>query len=146
MHRGQDKSEKAPKRNQNAPTEGEEYTTWMQNFDLHPNHVLFALGRCILKPFRSIFRFILASVYMVIVRICSPFMLPVWLWGSGVVENSKDNRKHTVGCGEAGATPLMPRVPGAAASRPGMKRTQTRTMTIYTEANINWKKWHEAAS
>ena len=59
LHRGQDKSENASTRPLNAPPEGEEYMIWMQHYILDPNHVLFALGRCILKPF-PIFRFILA--------------------------------------------------------------------------------------
>ena len=48
----------------------------MQHFILHPNHALFALGRCILRPFRAIFRFILASVHMVMVYVCTLFKHP----------------------------------------------------------------------
>ena len=48
--------------------------TWMQNSILHPNHILFALGTCILKPFRPILWFILASVHMVMVCVCTLFI------------------------------------------------------------------------
>ncbi len=41
----------------------------MQNSILNTNHVVLALGRCILRPFRGIFIFILVSVYMVVVRV-----------------------------------------------------------------------------
>ena len=51
--------------------------SWMQNSILHPNHVTLAIGRCILKPFQYVFRFILASVYMVTVRVCTLFRY-VW--------------------------------------------------------------------
>ena len=44
---------------------------WMQILILHPNLVLLALGRCILREFRDILRFILASVNMVMVRVCT---------------------------------------------------------------------------
>ena len=47
---------------------------WMQNLIMHPTHVLFALGRCILKQFGAISIFILASVYMVMVRVCTRFI------------------------------------------------------------------------
>ena len=43
----------------------------MQNSILNTNHVVLALGRCILRPFRCIFIFILVSVYMVVVRVCT---------------------------------------------------------------------------
>ena len=43
----------------------------IQNSILHTNHVLLALGRCILKPFRGIFKSILVSVYMVVGRVCT---------------------------------------------------------------------------
>ena len=42
---------------------------------LHTEHVLFTLGRCILRPFRDMFRYILSSVYMVKVRVCTLFTL-----------------------------------------------------------------------
>jgi hypothetical protein len=64
MHRGHDKSEDGPKRLQHAFPEGEYCIQIM-------HHVLFAFGRGILEPFRDILRFLLASVYKVMVRLHS---------------------------------------------------------------------------
>jgi hypothetical protein len=43
----------------------------IQNEILYTHDVLIALGRCLLRPFEAIFRFILASVYMVMVCVCT---------------------------------------------------------------------------
>ena len=67
MRRGQDKSPNALKQPQNAPPEGYKYTSCLQNSIVHTDHVLLALGSCILKPLRVILIFILASVCRVIV-------------------------------------------------------------------------------
>ena len=71
IHQGQDKSENVPKRPLNAAPEGESYVICVKNVILPTDHVFVALGRCILKKFRDIFRFILASVYIVLARVCS---------------------------------------------------------------------------
>jgi hypothetical protein len=47
---------------------------WMQNSILHTQYVL-ALGRCMLRLFRAIFQLILASVYMVMIRVCTLYRL-----------------------------------------------------------------------
>jgi hypothetical protein len=47
-----------------------------QNEILHRNHVVLAIGRCILRPCRGIFIFILVSVYMVVVRVCTLSKVP----------------------------------------------------------------------
>ena len=56
-----------PKRPHNAPPEGKHYMICMQNSILLTDHVVLGLGRCILKPFRGSFIFILALFYMVMV-------------------------------------------------------------------------------
>ena len=46
----------------------------MQNYIRITSDVLVALGRCILRLFRSIVRIMLASAYMVLVCVCTLFM------------------------------------------------------------------------
>jgi hypothetical protein len=46
---------------------------WMHSVILHLNHVLMALWDCRLKPFLNMFWFVLVSVYMFMVCVCTPF-------------------------------------------------------------------------
>jgi hypothetical protein len=60
-------------RPQHSPPEGEYRITCVWSSILHTSHETFALGRCILRPCLNIFRVTLASVYMVIARVRTPW-------------------------------------------------------------------------
>ena len=135
---------------------------WMQNSILLTNHVLFALGRCIPRPFRFIFRFILASGYMVMVRVCTLHQMTTFVQPS--LSTSRFNRAHPharaycltmsdnfpmyLGLGsyrhgtcmhslQPSFERLVDTLIFRCSPRNLFKRVQTRTMTICTEAKIN---------
>jgi hypothetical protein len=61
-HRSQDKYEHGPKRPQHAPPEGEYNMICVPNGALHTDDAPVAFGSGIVKLFRALVRFILASV------------------------------------------------------------------------------------
>ena len=111
IRRGQDQSENDPTRLQNVRPDGEYSTIRMKSSTLHPYHVLLALGRCILRPFRATFRFISASVNMVMVRVCTPFQFSprhhVWLMSGFSFKNSSRYSKFVFGRPLGGPPPPL---------------------------------------
>jgi hypothetical protein len=81
------------------------------------SHVLLALGRRILKPFRGIFRFIVASKYMVMVRVWRP-------------------PPHT-----AGGFSARPTRPHMRAPWPSRESNVVRTTTMMTTTTSRRRQW-----
>ena len=109
----------------------------MHNSILHTHDVLLALRRCILKPFRPILCFTLASVYMVMVCVCTVFidksdmlLFSCTLSEINCVWSSNDHINRL---------PTFAKYSHSWKVSPHMGNRKARTMTIYSEAKINRK-------